>query len=530
MFFYSNMSLYYEHGYFSAIHQAKALLHLWSLGVEEQFYLLWPGVLVLLSRFRVPVLKITFLFILISFGASVVLSIKLPVSAFYLLPTRIWEILLGAVLATRELKLHEGSYGQFKSVVGFVLLIFAGFFIRDTNGFPGAWALLPCVGAALLISAGNTAWLNQKILSSRLLVFLGMVSYSFYLWQWPVLVFGGFYFHTDLWIYPLILLCLSLIIATLSTYLLELPLRNKFRSTEDRESLIRFFIVILFTYGLLWGFSNQMVRKFGYWGPNKVFKQYEEDFRNFPSTDFVCQKQVDPHEQLDICKTTSGVNPPDILLFGDSHAKSLFPGLSELYQKSGKTLMVLGTWACPPFADRSFVHSWDTKRCLDSVHLITEYILKSPSVKTVLLSFVFSDLKGWKKSAPRGDVNKIAIEKLNHFSKLLIENGRKVVLMGDVPDFNFMPRDCFQPPWSPNTPLSARCPINQEKMKIDAEARMKFYNGVSVSCLFQSGDVFSKNGIYSVVENGHFLFWDATHVNVRGSKIIASEFEKSPCF
>ena len=530
LFFYSNFSLFLEHGYFAAIRQAKALLHLWSLGVEEQFYLLWPATLAFTTRFHCSILKVLLPLIVISFASSVVLSQSLPPAAFYLLPTRMWEILLGAALATKELKAFAESHSQLKSKLGLFLFICAGVFITDTNGFPGAWALFPCVGTALFISAGPGAWLNQKILASRPLVFLGIVSYSFYLWQWPVLVFGNFYLRKTGWQYPAILLCASLLLATLSTFFVELPLRNALRSVEPKKKFLQFLGVMLTSYAVLWCVSHQMIRKWGYWGPNQIFKRYSEDFADIPSTDVTCLKRVDPERHFDICRTTSETKLPEVVLFGDSHAKALYPGLSEIYKKHEQELMLLGTWACPPFADQNFQHAWDSARCLNSVHLATEFILNTTSIKTVILSFVFSDLHGWEKFSGKGNVNRIAAARLNEFSRLLAEKGKKVILVADTTDFHFSPRDCFQPPWSKTAMPPPKCSINQPLLQQEAKVREKFYGSISGVCTFQSAEVFIKNGNYFTMQEEHFLFRDGTHVNERGSKLIASAFEKSPCF
>ena len=530
LFFYSNFSLFLEHGYFAAIRQSKTFLHLWSLGVEEQFYLLWPSILALFSRFQISTLKILLFLIVTSFAASVILSHTLPPAAFYLLPSRMWEILLGGILATKLLESYEKKQPQLKSILAALLFLCAGVLIKDTNGFPGAWALFPCLGTALFISAGPHAWLNEKILASRPLVFLGTVSYSFYLWQWPVLVFGNFYLHKNGWIIPAILLFISLVFATLSTFLMELPLRNTLRSIKQKKYLYGFLLIIFFAYPTLWLRSHQIIRKSGFCGANQVFRKYKDDLADFPSTSKTCIKKIDPKRNFDICLTTSETKTPDVVLLGDSHAKALYPGLSELYKKSDQELLLLGTWACPPFANNTYRHSWDSARCLNSVQLATDYILTTPSVKTVILSFAFSDLQGWKMKSENDALYSIATVQLNDFSKNLSTKGKKVILISDTSNLHISPRDCFQPPWTNNSDFLPHCPINQLLLLQEAKNREVFYSLISGTCTFHSAEVFKKNGIYFMMKEEHFLFRDSTHVNERGSKLIAQEFERSPCY
>jgi peptidoglycan/LPS O-acetylase OafA/YrhL len=197
--FAANILTYFEVGYFDAPAATKPLLHLWSLGVEEQFYLFFPALLVLVWRHRAAKLLLIG-FALASFALNVATVRAHPSFAFYLPLTRFWEFLAGTLLTYNSVNRSRlGSAPQLRSnavrdnisaIIG-TLMIFVGIFIIPASGhYPGWWALLPVVGTALIIWAGQHAWINRKVLADQKLVFIGLISYPLYLWHWPLIVIG----------------------------------------------------------------------------------------------------------------------------------------------------------------------------------------------------------------------------------------------------------------------------------------------------------------------------------------------------
>jgi peptidoglycan/LPS O-acetylase OafA/YrhL len=196
--FVSNIALWTESGYFDNAAEQKPLLHLWSLGIEEQFYLFWPPLVFLAWKRRwVGGLLIALI------GASFTINIAEvrhdPASAFYLPFSRMWELLIGCLLAYilrpskvgRIARLFERKLAvNTASAVGFLSILVALFALDSKTSFPGWAALLPTAGALLMISAGADAWVNRQILSKRSVVFVGLISYPLYLWHWPLLAFA----------------------------------------------------------------------------------------------------------------------------------------------------------------------------------------------------------------------------------------------------------------------------------------------------------------------------------------------------
>lgn len=250
--FVSNLILWSEAGYFDNSAETKPLLHLWSLGIEEQFYLLWPFVLWLGWRLRINLLVLTILVTVISFYINIEGIKKDPIATFYSPQTRFWELSCGGVLAW-FLHYKNNNINEFKSRVdawlakityrktteaggiksfdiisffGFLLLVYSFWRINKDVEFPGKWAAIPVTATVLIILAGPKAWLNRTILSSNTLVFFGLISYPLYLWHWPIISFSIIIENGMPSIkVRAIALLLSILLAWLTVRFLETPLR-----------------------------------------------------------------------------------------------------------------------------------------------------------------------------------------------------------------------------------------------------------------------------------------------------------------
>lgn len=192
--FIANLIFWGESGYFDNAANTKPLLHLWSLGIEEQFYIFWPLLLwvVWQKKKHSSFLWITILIAFLSFGLNLYWVHNYRTAAFYLPFSRFWELMIGGYLA--YLTIHRSGIlsplKNVQSILGFTLLFVALTFITEEKAFPGWWALLPTISAFLIISAGPEVWLNRVLLSNRLMVWIGLISYPLYLWHWPLLVLG----------------------------------------------------------------------------------------------------------------------------------------------------------------------------------------------------------------------------------------------------------------------------------------------------------------------------------------------------
>jgi len=194
--FFANLVFLGESGYFDATAETKPLLHLWSLGIEEQFYIFWPLLLGLAWRKRWPILRVTLAVAAISFLINVLTVQPHRAAAFYSPLSRAWELMAGGLLAAMRLQAANGSADSrpwvrhVQSIVGVGLIVLGLVMTRSTKAFPGWWALLPVLGAASCIAAGPSGVLNRYLLSNRLMVWIGLISYPLYLWHWPLLSYA----------------------------------------------------------------------------------------------------------------------------------------------------------------------------------------------------------------------------------------------------------------------------------------------------------------------------------------------------
>lgn len=213
--FVSNFVLWRESGYFDTAAEFKPLLHLWTLGIEEQYYIVWPLVLWFCWKKNIDMLIVAVSICLLSFIFNIYEMSVDRAGAFYSPLTRIWELMIGSVFAF--IKIHKYDYeckfnyryksssykygraflvmtkcknsDNWKSFLGIFLLTICMIFVSKDSYFPGWWALLPTVGAVLIISSSPEVWINRNLLSNKILVQIGLISFPLYLWHWPLLAF-----------------------------------------------------------------------------------------------------------------------------------------------------------------------------------------------------------------------------------------------------------------------------------------------------------------------------------------------------
>lgn len=230
--FVSNIVLWREAGYFDDDAALKPLLHLWSLGVEEQFYFVWPLLLAVLWGVRRHMLAAIAVMAAISFAANVFFVGSMPTAVFFLPLTRFWELMLGAGLAyaalTGKPAISDGRIREVAAPLGVAMIAAAAALMDKSSRFPGYWALLPSLGAVLVIAAGPSAWLNRTLFSHRAVVYVGLISYPLYLWHWPLLSIARLV-NAGAPLAPAVaggLMLLAVLMASLTYRFVEKPIRD----------------------------------------------------------------------------------------------------------------------------------------------------------------------------------------------------------------------------------------------------------------------------------------------------------------
>jgi len=235
--FISNLILWNESGYFDSASHTKPLLHLWSLGVEEQFYFIWPVIIWAAWKFQLNLMAVAISIALISFGINIyqIHNLDNLATTFYLPHTRFWELMAGAILAQYTLNRSalDKPIQNAQSAVGLTLILVGVTLIDTQSLFPGYWALLPVIGTVLIIHAGSEARINRFLFGHPILVWIGLISFPLYLWHWPALVFARITAKGAPTVSTQMLAILgSLVLATLTFILIERPVRlGKYHKT-----------------------------------------------------------------------------------------------------------------------------------------------------------------------------------------------------------------------------------------------------------------------------------------------------------
>jgi len=361
--FISNILLWDESGYFDTSAEVKPLLHLWSLGIEEQFYIAWPLILWLAWKCRLNLLLVAVAAALASFVWNVHVVAGNASYAFYLPQARAWELLVGAIAAylhlhpwsavlavarvfgpSRRTELGRVLLRNLISVTGAALLGYAIFAITPLKQFPGWWALLPTLGTVLIIAAGPDTWLNRTLLAARPLVWVGLVSFPLYLWHWPILSFARIVegAQPPASVRGLALL-LAVVLAAFTYRLLERPLRAS--QSRFKVPLLLAAMTLVFAAGLT-TFEMDGLRTRGVVENAEYFNNQFVGPHWKYSTNDTCTRRY-PFEEAKaygwwFCITNKD-EAPTLLLLGDSYANHLYPGLSREPSINGNTILSIGT-------------------------------------------------------------------------------------------------------------------------------------------------------------------------------------------
>ena len=382
IFFSANFFFYFNEVEYNATSSLyKPLLHLWSLSVEEQFYLVYPIVLLTIYKNFKNNLSIFFIFVgILSFILSLVLSFKNPSLSFYILPTRIWELLIGALAARMHLQNHQfikNRYHLFFQALGLILIFFSFFYFKIENliigndigaltvtkifsTHPGFFSIMSVIGAFLIIIFTNSGGFINKLLSFKPIVFIGLISYSLYLWHYPIFSLLRISTFETNGFFKIILFASSILILSILSYLIiEKPFRNKEIMNTKTVFIYCGSIIVLMIFLSYHGIKNN--------GYNGIVPEF------LKSLDLKTENNY---------RVKNFINGENILLIGDSHAVNIKQNLKRELEKRNINLFNL---------DFSSIFSLDytlrSKNGLEDINLNNAFneIIKNENISSVIL-------------------------------------------------------------------------------------------------------------------------------------------------
>lgn len=554
LMFSENILLMNESGYFDVDAVGKPLLHLWSLAIEEQFYLFWPLLLLVIYRFRINVYVAALVLMGASFAFGIYYSEVNPVRAFYLLPSRFWEILAGACLFYTESRFPAFTQRKFlKNVQAFAALaiififsfIFYSVLIFEKSIIYMTWSAVSCLAAVLLISAQG-AWFNRRILSSPPLVFIGRISYPLYLWHWPLLSIAQIIEDEQ----PIIeirlgAVLLSFLLAWLTFRFIEQPIRNRTVRFVGPGALAATAVIGALAYSAFsqTGFLGKS------WGENTLqFNDMDKPnvqmiidklwWKEHQTIDKICIES--PWNSLGMkasyCRLTS--DTPRVAILGDSHANHLVPGLLSVNDPDFSHIVAINV------GSRGFENvRVDRVLQLNEVggdpYLANEYffakIRNDKNIRYVIISMYMAE-----GSPLRSDLeintSPNQTEKLYTDLQKIIESfeksGKQVIFFLDTPHMEFDPLRCLNVRrFSMTSRIRLQCakPFadaleKQTNMRNMVSALAKKHPKMKVFDPFLA--MCDESNCYAIKDK-KLLYRDADHLSLDGSIFIANAFMAS---
>jgi peptidoglycan/LPS O-acetylase OafA/YrhL len=525
--FVANLVLWSESGYFDERGETKPLLHLWSLGVEEQFYLIWPLLIwwSISRQHRISRLIVTFL--IVSFVANMILVNVDRVAAFFSPISRFWELLIGAYIASLQRhksetlnyleKLWIPGFSNIAAWFGLGLVCISAFSFNADIGFPGLYALLPVVGAALLIFAGPSAYFNRILLSASLMIKVGKISYPFYLWHWPLLVFYRKYYEGGSVLGTWVIVLISLILSWITFRWFELPVRYSRRPIRTAQMLAFACAIVGFC-----GFAVNMLD--GVDIRSRVSNDPKVNNLIGNSTWKYSKNKIctDQHHDFSLFCIQSSKRSPAIILLGNSYANHLFPGLIHNDLLNHNSFINLGS--CDP----SSVLGENRKDCG-----LQDLLIKStPSLKYAFISSSWStfDSSGKRVDSftevelPGPDLSNYLMG-LRKRLDMLVSHGITPVIFLPKPEIPFHIRACFG---STERELAAilKCTIPRSKLDqqraVLVSSILNLGNEFPNLKFFDQADIFCDASQCSFIKNGLPLLRDNGHLSTYGSDEMAS--------
>jgi peptidoglycan/LPS O-acetylase OafA/YrhL len=528
--FAANIHFWLDSGYFAEPSAEKPLLHTWSLAVEEQFYFVVP--LVLWGAWKVVALRPRNRLVALfgaAFGVSLVLSIlrvgSNPSSTFFLLPTRAWELLTGSVIALLPAAYSRAplTIRQLVSVLGLGLVIWPIFFYHKDTVFPGAAALPPCIGTALVIwSNGASQTFVGKLLSLRPVVFVGLISYSLYLWHWPLFAFATYWSvgATPLNL-RLLLLVVGLLLAVLSWRFVETPFRKR-QIFGSRRAILTAGVgglAVLFALGAILIFHQGFPQRLSSEARSYADGKLDSSFIHELTTQDIAQGKL-------VTLGDAAAAAPTMFVWGDSHAMAAMQAFDTFLKQQHRSGRAATRSQQAPVIG---FHRSDRSSRADSLEFNENVLkwLKENPVKDVVLVGYWQFYTRDSKEPPAENAPICDPLVYSEMSKALLTTIEKIKSTGarpwillDVPVHSFDVPQMLTRSVIFKQDLSALCSKPDGSNGLggtDLETLQKIQQVGAYVIDPRPGFLDAEGGYYRIADKQHSLYYDSNHLTTNGA-------------
>ncbi|KEI35417.1 hypothetical protein FRA_34c06320 [Francisella sp. W12-1067] len=499
-------------GYFNTDSSVIPLLHTWSLGIEEQFYVFWPIFFIVFCR-RAPSRKFLFLITIILLILSMTYFFLKSMPQYYYSPfSRAFELLIGCCLAVfinNRNQTSEQYLLNITSIASLLLMIFS-LFIADVT-YPSIWSVSACLGAALFIYAGsfsNYTPLVNRLLSSKILVGIGVISYSLYLWHWPIIAYVNYLSINKTYLVCIEILLISFILSILTYYFIERPFRNQIRKSFIKNIILLLILPIVIS--MFFMFGSISINGFGFnkAPTNMVLTYYGGSIK--PS--YNCHTTADHNENTINYRCFFGdINKKqtDILVLGDSHGMA-YHGMISVWLKKLKM--------------KGYIY---TKSLTDDPKYYGYIIYNKDFIKTI--SFFINKLHPkavilagmWDRETYK--VNN-SLQTIESAVKFLIKRKITPILIEDVPSLGSIKPTCGLSRVEKLLDMK-NCTIKERYLSKNVRRFfMDIKNKYPQAIIINPEKVFCDKGVCPTQINGTNLYFDEDHLSYYGSKIIGEEY------
>ena len=526
----SNFVLWGEAEYFDAVSENKPLLHLWSLGVEEQFYFVLPIILWLGRGHNLIILGLIVIFAASSYFCGDRLFAVDRAGAFYLPVSRFWELMMGVALAYCEFRRNPflrsplptarpAEWRHLASVAGMAILILAAVHVSRHTPFTMAYALLPTLGTCLLIWAGPTGVINRWVLSLPPVIGLGLISYPLYLWHWPLFSFA-YIVESGVPSFGvrISLIFFAIFLAWLSYAYLERPARFGVRS----QYFPLWLLVSLFVIGAV-GYWIMIQNGFPHRTITKEYIDNRNELVRTPARDEACLSYIGKKlPKFDYCRRHDIGARETIAMIGDSHAHAAFFGMAQMLGEKGFNSVMLANSSCPPFpgGEHGATQAYRAD-CSERTQQLLDVLLALPDIGHVIIVtrgpvYLTGKEFGIEQVNPALQIEPEQFSSsLQNLVHLLIRAGKQVSYVTENPEMPFLPSRCIQRPFRVTT---SECTIPLQTVLERQAEYLAILNNIHGMHIVSVLDVFCTNGICHFASNdGALLYADKDHLSTAGS-------------